>query len=477
MTDPLSISNLLSLLQVDPQNRAIKLCIEGESLCRRRAYARAAEVVEHALQMAGSDLGRCEVTLLYRACVRFCAQPAAPDQPLLLHSERAIRSLSLEPHNHLIAQLVHARLAYELGEGNTALNQYYRATDSLRRLIDTSIQQNNRSQLAFYQDTLDQVTGTIDRLVEALAQVPQPTTPQPAPKPVQPEPVAPVEPAQPQPEPQPTRPTPSPLPGLDVPIRLVWPTPDPIGVELMPTIEGDAPDYVEVSRLALNGQPYAIQPVEATAQQAGAIQIQHGQQYMAYALADDGGRYALVRRQPKSDQAQQTIAVTDPSEQRAWIDLSESTAPFPSVRIIGVVEAILTPIAADATPGSTQPAPKTTPKPIRPDAVVIDDNRLNELVEQVDNLQRAETSAPPEIRGGLSAMRTKLQSLLRDWFGLERIPIVPGETLFNPKDGHAAEGSRCDPDKPDEVILEIRREGYTRRGKVFRDARVIVNQK
>jgi len=184
----------------------------------------------------------------------------------------------------------------------------------------------------------------------------------------------------------------SPL-DLHIPTRLVWPVPDTVGLGLAPVYGGfatdqnsggfevsdNALDYVEVNQLSINGRLYTVHPINSLSGSSGALRLHRDQQYITFQINGNGEKnrhsdqYVLVRRQEHLDQAGQAVVITAPSVRRVWItrnvppkivggidnttantqvkrqwDFGDSeTTSFSreEIRITGVVEAVLTPVA------------------------------------------------------------------------------------------------------------------------------------
>src|SRR5512141_750490 len=109
MSEHLSIANLLSLLQFDPQDNALQLCREADSLRRRRRYKEAIELAERGVEMSRASYERLGVALLFLSSIRASAHRPAEDGQALRDCEHAIRALSTQPHNRVMAQIIHGQ--------------------------------------------------------------------------------------------------------------------------------------------------------------------------------------------------------------------------------------------------------------------------------------------------------------------------------------------------------------------------------
>ena len=100
---------------------------------------------------------------------------------------------------------------------------------------------------------------------------------------------------------------------------------------------------------------------------------------------------------------------------------------------------------------------------------------IRELLPAIDNLERALGSSPSagsqQLRQGVEMTLRQLRLLLLG-HGMES-----EESLGQPFDPHRHEAvsQRRDPAQPDHAILEVFERGYRRGEKVFRPAKVVVN--
>ena len=99
---------------------------------------------------------------------------------------------------------------------------------------------------------------------------------------------------------------------------------------------------------------------------------------------------------------------------------------------------------------------------------------IHELLPVIDNLERALASGAtnsPQFHQGVEMTLHQLRRLL----GLHG--IESGEIVGQPFDPHQHEAisQGHDPEHPDHAILEVAQRGYRRGGKVFRPAKVVVN--
>ena len=100
---------------------------------------------------------------------------------------------------------------------------------------------------------------------------------------------------------------------------------------------------------------------------------------------------------------------------------------------------------------------------------------IEDLLPTLDNLERAlaskNSTSFEALHQGVEMTLQQLQQLLY------RHDIEPVEDLGLPFDPHRHEAIsvRHDPHQPDQIILEVAQRGYCRGDKIFRPAKVIVN--
>lgn len=100
---------------------------------------------------------------------------------------------------------------------------------------------------------------------------------------------------------------------------------------------------------------------------------------------------------------------------------------------------------------------------------------LGDLLSILDNLERAlaaeQSTASPQLLQGVTMTLQQLSQLLQR-HGIEAVEDV-GQP-FDPH-RHEAVAVRQDPSQPDQIVLEVTQRGYCLGDKMFRPARVIVN--
>ena len=100
---------------------------------------------------------------------------------------------------------------------------------------------------------------------------------------------------------------------------------------------------------------------------------------------------------------------------------------------------------------------------------------IHELLPAIDNLERALAVGPntsfDQLLQGVDMILQQLRGIL------QQNEVEAEESLGKPFDPlrHEAIGSRRDPSKPDQSVLETVQRGYRRGAEIFRHAKVIVN--
>jgi hypothetical protein len=357
MSDPLSISNLLSLLQVDRGNDAIRLCDEAENLRRRHYYEKAVEASSHAERIAHSvfDYELQGATLLYLGTMHAFRSESSDGELAVRYCERAVRAFRRNTHNYAIAQLIRARIELHLEQKDEAVVHFYSTTQILQKLIVFSREHRQGQMVALYESLYNATNAAIAKVYASLTEV----------KPV---PIARKKTRQPaisaasttqfsagrKQQNKESSPMDLPFP-LPVPMKIVWPTQTSLRLELSPVyvsatdsaaiqpdLSENALDYIQLSGISINGKPFAIQPIyPASGDLGNTLKIYRDKQYVPVLVQTDVGRgefnntYLLVRRQDRPDHEDQYIVVDDLIDKHAWVDRCESEAPYTHIQIIG----------------------------------------------------------------------------------------------------------------------------------------------
>jgi hypothetical protein len=342
-----SIPDLLSLLQVDNRNAAIKMAMESERLCRRHRYEEAITAAQNAVHISGHKSELQGIALLYLSAARFLT--AMPDEceKSIRDCTRAIRVLSTHTHNRAIAQIVRAK--YEIESDGTrnkvsAVEHLDIAAKMLQGLITDSHEYQRGDRAKLYQDLLEFVESKAGQLHSSLTEIDladrMPSTQQTPSTSVSDKQEEVIEPIQSQEIPSPQAASQSQQDKIEsklpIPTRLLWPTPSPTRVELFPPGIGTALDYIDASRLSVDGQPYFLEPIAPVSDSEKSVRLYAGKQYLAYQVEGSPNQRVLVRNQDRPDQRQQFVVVADPVESRVWIDNAESDPLFTNIHILGI---------------------------------------------------------------------------------------------------------------------------------------------
>jgi hypothetical protein len=291
---------------------------------------------------------------LYLATVRESSQIESEHRRAAHDCDTAIKWLERDDTHCALAEMIKARILLDTAQARAAVEHYRQAAQLLTRLEARARRQNQPNQVRDYKDLLRAVTNAMQHIpIDALDDQPEPAQPNYS----------------------------AALPAfgehLAMPMRVSWSEGQPIGIALMPSPRGVAPDFIEVTYVWVGGKPYTIQPLDADPNARKSFRLHPGEPYVALQVKvengsdDDEERFALVRRTDRPDQSPQYIVVVDPVSQRAWIDGAESDATSvrtmgldrywqiddgaephayddSELRIVGVVEAMLLPAPQDA---------------------------------------------------------------------------------------------------------------------------------
>jgi hypothetical protein len=338
-----SIPDLLSLLQVDHQNAAIRMAVESARLCRRHRYEEAIATANNAATVAGHKAELRGIALLYLSAARFATTMPDEQEKSARDCTRAIRAFSIHAHNRAIAQIVRAKFELETdGKENqvSALKHLNAAAKTLQALITDSREHQRTAKAALYQNLLHFVDNRTERLYVSLSELetieraiytrPIPASPVPPKQPV----IKQIQQIEVPPQQIANQSQYERLQSkLPMPTRLLWPTPSPTKVELLPMSDDAGLDYIDASGLSIDGQTFSLAPISG---HGNAVRLYAGKQYLAYQVEGDPDQRVLVRSQDQPDQVRQFVVVADPAESRLWIDDAESNPPFTSIHILGI---------------------------------------------------------------------------------------------------------------------------------------------
>ncbi len=318
MTDLLSIPSLLARFDRSQIDDGIyQRCLEAEQLCQHGDAPQAIYLARTAAQVAVSAGQPLAIgfTFLYLAYVRESSQIESERRLAARDCDTAIKWLKRDDHHCALAELIKARILVNTGRWTAAIAPYQHALRLLLRLAKRCQRQNRPDKP--YWELYSAVAKQVQRL-----QLESPRDDRYEQRKTQHAPASP--PGQP----------------FTIPMRVSWSEGQPVGIALIPSPRGVAPDYVEVTRVWVGGKPYAIQTLDAETNAPSSFKLQPGQPYVAVRVKSDNGTrdeidcFVLVRRTDRPDQSPQYIVVVDPISQRAWIDDAESNAT--SVRVTGL---------------------------------------------------------------------------------------------------------------------------------------------
>ena len=335
MPEEFSIPELLSLLQIDRNHNAIQLSLEADRLCRLRQYKPAIDVADSATRLVPTDPWLLGQTLLYLSYARLCSN--LPEQVFQAKRDcdRAIRALGLSTYNYAIANLIRGQMeldAYGVTGRATALRYFQRASDVLDKLRNEETQYNRNERAKRCSELKDQADRQVTQLMQKMTAAPKVRIP---PKQRPPEPTAPPQPSMPEePEPIPQK-EPAKLPLGDTLIsqRLIWPPQEPpLVIDAPPGMTGLMPDFLGIRQLSVRNRVYDVKPLIGD----DPVQLRPRQNYwVASVEGAEHGELVLVREQVRPDQAEQFVAVSEPTQRRVWIDKAEATENFTHVHVLG----------------------------------------------------------------------------------------------------------------------------------------------
>jgi hypothetical protein len=370
-----SIPDLLSLLQIDLENAAIRMALESDLRCRRHRYTEAISAAKNAVQIAGHKSDLQGIALLYLSAARFATTMPDERKKSVRDCTRAIRALSVHAHNRAIAQIIRAKFESQSSipeDKVDAIEHFDTVARALQNLVTDAYEHQRLGETRLYRDLFHFVETEIERLHSSLAaldveyHVPHTRAASSSTSADQPS----IESTHPYDVPQPIVPAETQREKiqdkLPIPTRLLWPAPEPAKVELFSPSSDSQLDYIDASQLSLGGLPYLLEPISPTSSQEKPVRLYAGKQYLSYQVEDNPKQRILVRSQNSRDQAKQLVVVADPAQARAWVTDAESEPPYTYVHvlgldrtwsiddhdqvelhIIGVVEAIMIPVESD----------------------------------------------------------------------------------------------------------------------------------
>ena len=360
MSDVITIPNLLSLLQINPRHRGIQMARESERLCRVRSYDKAIIAAENAARLVEFDYQWQGVVLLYHSHALLSVRRPQEELRAVRECDRAIRGLCQDPYNQALAHVIRAVIELERltdSDLTTALDHFKQGAHLLGS-VATTLNEHNQTKLV--QQCRHLQTAISDEANNLLRQLTAA-----GPMAIAPKQATPVTPAV---RPQSTAASPEPTVATgSTPIRVALPTPESLSFEFMPIGEDVVPDAISANRITIHNRSYRIEPITVT---GDALALRANQPYLILPLLGARhGQYALVRQQRRPNAKHQRLAVKDPSKSEILIGDAEAdtayrvihllgtdrtwtihdgteTDPYDpdEIIILGVVEAILTPI-------------------------------------------------------------------------------------------------------------------------------------
>jgi hypothetical protein len=340
MSANLSNLDLLGKLQVNDQNAVVKMARESGKKNRRHHYEEAIEIARNAVHSAGSDPELQSIARLYLSAALYKSRLPDGYQESIRESTRAIRDFSLHTHNRVIAQIMRAKFQSKSDEPENklkAMEGFSEASQTLHKLIKDAYEHHHSKEMASYDELVDFVDNQLSQLHSVLTTT-SGNTHTHAMRPARIEPEEPVSGQR--------RANASPQTTIEsqygkirdkLPIltRLLWPSSEPAKVELLSAGDGARLDYIDVSRISLDGEPFSLEPVVPVSGSEGVVRLQVGKQYFAYPVEGKPDQRVLIRRQKLPDQERQLVVAADPVEARVWIDDAESKAPYHHIHILG----------------------------------------------------------------------------------------------------------------------------------------------
>ncbi len=434
MSISLTMPDLLRQIQADKVDADIYArCQDADRLRLRDEYDAALDAIKTAVDLAtrsgvALDIG---VAFLYLAAIRHATPRKDAQDQAPRDAETAVNWLRRDAHHVLIAHLVCALIYADDGKARAALRHDREAQTLAAQLSAFWHRRNDKTKEDYYQDVQGGIMATVRDLQTRSAAATEATDGE-------------------------SITGASAISGGEA---IAGGDSPALQLEITNPTQQFTLNYYEISRVWINGREYLVESVNPIDPDRPGLRLLPDQKYIAVPDpdSDQPQQYVLVKEggQPT---AGQIVVNVDPVRLRAWTNADESIGDYQSLHIMGTVEARL------------RPAPS---KEAEPEAETEIDEDLLDCVDAFTAAANARRRPDP----GLTAMHRKFLSYLRRTYNLQVIPITPRKTRFNPQAGHHAVEARANRQVPDGVILEVRRNGYTRDGKVVREAYVVVNQK
>ncbi len=427
----LTMSDLLRQIHADEVDADLyDRCQKAERLCRQGEFSASLEHSKATVE-AATRLGvalNIGVAFIYQATIRHAVPRKDAHDQAPLDAETAIEWLKRDAHHALIAHLICARIYADDGNTRAASGHYRSAQMLAAQLITLWHRRNKANQEKYYQEAQSAISVAVRDLQPPLT--------------INAEPPESKEDNQAAPEPaaDESAPTPVAKPGEASPA---------FQLEYRNKSDQFTLNYYEISRVWINGQEYLVETVNPVDAENPGLRLQPDQKYRAI-LVNEGGQPAEGQPPGTGERVQL----------RVWTETEEELDNQEEAKFVGAVEVRLRLVPSQAAEPESKPV------------VELDEDLLDciDAFTAAANLRRK-----PDP--GLAAMQRKFLTYLRHKLNLQIIPITPRKTKFNEKAGHYAVGQTKNARLPDNVIVQVARNGYTREGKIVREAYVIVNQK
>jgi molecular chaperone GrpE (heat shock protein) len=251
------------------------------------------------------------------------------------------------------------------------------------------------------------------------------------------------------------------------------------------------PGATKLERFGFKGRTYNVESLEAGETGNGFVELYPELRYYIIPIYEEGQsldapqRFLLVRSQTDKGEQGPYILVVEPLEPLTPDDPfahlhivggEDDTEAITSVsRTSGVVIAVLT--AMEAIPGQlAESLTETLSLPTKPSASSASASLDEDLLSCIDVLAIAQSSRPNAAKD-FDAAHNKFLEYVQKHYGLDNIPIIIGQTKFDPTLGHSAATLANNPALPDGVIVGVLRDGYRHNQKVVREAYVVVNKR
>ncbi len=441
MAFSLTIPDLLRQIRsADVDTDIYERCQKADRLCRQGEYDASLKhslaTVEAATRSGGAlNIG---TAFVYLAAIRHIVPRKDTHDQASRDAETAVKWLKRNAHHALIAHLICAQIYADDGNTRLATGHYYSAQMLATQLLTLWHRRNKADQEKYYQEAQSAISWALRDLQPPLAIS--------------------VESQEPGEDNRAVEESSSPASeAASAPVAPTNESSPAIQLEYRNKSDQFTLNYYEISRVWINGQEYLVETVNPVDPENPGLRLLPDQKYIAVPdpASDQPQQYVLVKEGAQPAEGQLVVNV-DPVRLRVWTNADEATGDFQNVRIMGIVEARLRLASSQES--------------------VAEDEVDEALLNNVDALM-ALVYARPTPNQALVKVYRKFLSYLRQVYDLEVIAITLHKTPFAPDAGHHLVRRTKNTRLPDGVIIQVVRNGYTREGKVVREAQVIVNQK